>query len=398
RGQLPGEGEGPRLQFGGRHHLVDDPKLQGALCIHRRAGEAQFQRGGAAGQAQQALGAAEARDQAEVDFRLADLGRVRGDAQVAAHRQFQTAAQCETVHHRDDRLGQGLDEAHHPLAAQGEVAALDRGQRVHLRDVGAGHEGFGTGAGKHHHPDRVVVRGGAEGRVQRIQGRRVQRVQLVRAVDGEHADGAAVLAQYDGFGHGRGWLLQRQVTGAGELGAAARVGVGSSVAVVPCGRYPSALLRLRAHPRTRGSNRMKLRFLAAATLAALTLTAGMASAQDTTSEKGKLSYALGYQLGREAIESGEALDVNTMVKALQDGYAKRDPAVSIEQMRDAYQAMQQRMAVKAKAAFDKAAAENKTRSESFMAQNKAKTGVRTLSDGLQYRVLQNGSGPKPTPA
>ena len=143
---------------------------------------------------------------------------------------------------------------------------------------------------------------------------------------------------------------------------------------------------------------MKLRFLAAATLAALTLTAGMASAQDTTSEKGKLSYALGYQLGREAIESGEALDVNTMVKALQDGYAKRDPAVSVEQMRDAYQAMQQRMATKAKAAFDKAAAENKTHSDSFMAQNKAKAGVKTLSDGLQYRVIEAGNGPKPTPA
>ena len=49
---------------------------------------------------------------------------------------------------------------------------------------------------------------------------------------------------------------------------------------------------------------MKLRFLAAATLAALTLTAGLASAQDTASEKGKLSYALGYQLAREAIETG----------------------------------------------------------------------------------------------
>ena len=89
---------------------------------------------------------------------------------------------------------------------------------------------------------------------------------------------------------------------------------------------------------------MKLRFLAAATLAALTLTAGLASAQDTASEKGKLSYALGYQLGREAIESGESLDVNTMVKALQDGYAKKEPAVPVEQMRDAYQAMQQRLA------------------------------------------------------
>src|SRR5690606_22968064 len=120
----------------------------------------------------------------------------------------------------------------------------------------------------------------------------------------------------------------------------------------PVTRYPSA-------PRSPGVplpaperfHRMKLRFLAVATLAAMTLTAGLASAQDTTSEKGKLSYALGYQLGREAIESGESLDVNTMVKALQDGYAKRDPAVSVDDMRNAYQAMQQRMSAKAKAAY-----------------------------------------------
>ena len=143
---------------------------------------------------------------------------------------------------------------------------------------------------------------------------------------------------------------------------------------------------------------MKLRFLAAATLAALTLTAGLASAQDTTSEKGKLSYALGYQLGREAVESGEVLDLNTMVKALQDGYAKKDPAVPVEQMRDAYQAMQQRLQVKAKAAFDKAAAENKTHSDSFLAQNKAKTGVKTLANGVQYRVIEVGNGPKPNQA
>jgi peptidylprolyl isomerase len=141
---------------------------------------------------------------------------------------------------------------------------------------------------------------------------------------------------------------------------------------------------------------MKLRLLAAATLAALTLTAGLASAQETTSDKGKLSYALGYQLGREAVESGEALDVNTMVKALQDGYAKKDPAVAVDQMRDAYQAMQQRLSVKAKAAFDKSAAENKTRSDSFLAQNKAAAGVKTLAGGVQYKVLEVGNGPKPT--
>ena len=103
---------------------------------------------------------------------------------------------------------------------------------------------------------------------------------------------------------------------------------------------------------------MKLRLLAAA-LAALTLTAGVASAQDTTSDKGKLSYALGYQLGRQAAESGEALDLAAMTRALQDGYAKKDPAVPMEQMRSAYEGMQQRLGTKAKAAYEKAASENK---------------------------------------
>lgn len=140
---------------------------------------------------------------------------------------------------------------------------------------------------------------------------------------------------------------------------------------------------------------MKLRLLTA-TLAALTLSSGLAIAQDTTSAKGKLSYALGYQLGREAIESGEALDLNTMTKALADGYAKKDPAVPVDQMRSAYQDMQKRMQAKAKAAYDKAAAENKTRSDSFLAQNKAKAGVKTLANGVQYRVIEVGNGAKPT--
>ena len=143
---------------------------------------------------------------------------------------------------------------------------------------------------------------------------------------------------------------------------------------------------------------MKLRFLAVATLAALTLTAGMASAQDTTSEKGKLSYALGYQLGREAVESGEAIDVNTLVQAVRDGYAKKDPTVAVEDMRNAYQAMQQRMSAKAKAAFDKAAAENKTRTTTFLAQYKGQSGVKTLPNGALYKVLEVGNGAKPTAA
>lgn len=140
---------------------------------------------------------------------------------------------------------------------------------------------------------------------------------------------------------------------------------------------------------------MKLRLLAA-TLAAMTLFAGTASAQDTTSEKGKLSYALGYDMGRNLIESGEAIDLNTVVKAVQDGYAKKEPAVPVDQLRSAVQNMQKRQVAKAKAEFDKASVANKTKSDAFLAQNKAKAGVKTLPGGVQYRVVEVGTGAKPT--
>ncbi|HUH90185.1 MAG TPA: FKBP-type peptidyl-prolyl cis-trans isomerase N-terminal domain-containing protein [Lysobacter sp.] len=142
---------------------------------------------------------------------------------------------------------------------------------------------------------------------------------------------------------------------------------------------------------------MKLRLIAVA-VAALTLTAGQAFAQDTSSEKGKLSYALGYDLGRNASESGEALDVATITKGLQDGYAKKDPSVPVDQLRTAVENMQKRQQAKAKAAWDSAAAENKTRSDAFIAQNKAKAGVQSLPSGVQYRVIEVGKGAKPTAA
>jgi FKBP-type peptidyl-prolyl cis-trans isomerase FklB len=42
-----------------------------------------------------------------------------------------------------------------------------------------------------------------------------------------------------------------------------------------------------------------------------------------------------------------------------------------------------------------AGAANKTEGEAFLAANKAKEGVVTLPDGLQYKILKAGTGPKP---
>ncbi len=146
---------------------------------------------------------------------------------------------------------------------------------------------------------------------------------------------------------------------------------------------------------------MKLRLLAAGTLAALALTAGAASAQDITSDKGKMSYALGYRAGGEiaqVLSSGEQLDMATVMKAFQDSVGNKEPAISPEQAAPVMQALQARIVAKAKAELEKRAADNKAKGDAFLAQNKGKSGVKVLPSGVQYKVLETGTGAKPTQA
>lgn len=149
---------------------------------------------------------------------------------------------------------------------------------------------------------------------------------------------------------------------------------------------------------------MKLRLLTASLLA-LSFAAGNAFAQAAAPaaattpapDRNALSYALGYQTGRDLIDSGESIDLTVVQKALQDGYAKKDPAVPVDQLRTAVETMQKRQGEKAKAEYEKAAADNKARSDAFLAQNKTAAGVATVPGStVQYKVLEAGKGAKPT--
>lgn len=113
---------------------------------------------------------------------------------------------------------------------------------------------------------------------------------------------------------------------------------------------------------------------------------GNALAQDTTSEKGKLSYYFGYDYGNNLAEltgRGEQLDINSVVKGLQDAYAKKQPAITADQLKPAVEAFQKReqgRAQQAKAEYDKAAAANKTKSDAFLAKNKSTAGVQDAAE------------------
>lgn len=113
-------------------------------------------------------------------------------------------------------------------------------------------------------------------------------------------------------------------------------------------------------------------------------------------DRNKLSYAIGFDIGRDFKENKVDVDINTVIRAMQDGFAQRQPAVPEAEMRQQVAIMRERMVREARARFEQAARENKAKSDRFLAENRAKNGVRTLPSGIQYRVIEEGTGPRAT--
>lgn len=142
---------------------------------------------------------------------------------------------------------------------------------------------------------------------------------------------------------------------------------------------------------------MKLHVLAALVVVVVGAAAlAPARAQDTSSEKGKLSYAIGYEIGSDLKRRKLDVDLNTVLRAIQDGHAEREPVVAKDVMAKSLQAMQEKALAEARAEFERVSAENKARSDKFLADNRVKQGVQVLPSGVQYRVIETGTGTQPT--
>jgi peptidylprolyl isomerase len=115
-------------------------------------------------------------------------------------------------------------------------------------------------------------------------------------------------------------------------------------------------------------------------------------------DKNTLSYALGYDAGLSIVNAKADVDMNQVIRGLQDAYNKRQAAYPEENMGRAVAWLQQKLQQEAMAEFQKAANENKAKSDAFLAANRAKPGVTVLPSGIQYRVIDAGTGARPTAA
>lgn len=138
--------------------------------------------------------------------------------------------------------------------------------------------------------------------------------------------------------------------------------------------------------------------LVAATISALTLSTAMAAtdASSLATDKDKLSYSIGADLGKNFKSQGIDISAEVLSKGIQDGMSGGTLALTEQQMKDVLSKFQKDMMAKRTAEFNKKADENKAKGEKFLAENKGKAGVVTLPSGLQYKIIEAGKGTKPS--
>ncbi len=114
------------------------------------------------------------------------------------------------------------------------------------------------------------------------------------------------------------------------------------------------------------------------------------------SKKEKISYLIGADIAQSIIPMKEDIDIDKLIMGMNDQYQGRPLIIPPEEgqtiMREFSMEMQKKMMEKSKELLEK----NEMEGNSFLKENKEVDGVITTESGLQYSIIKEGTGPKPT--
>ena len=117
-------------------------------------------------------------------------------------------------------------------------------------------------------------------------------------------------------------------------------------------------------------------------------------AEDTgMTDKQKLSYALGVFFAQSVTQQDIDMDADYFLTAVSDVLNNHQPKLSVEEIQAIFAEFQQQEQQ------DRArlAEANIRAGKEFLEENREKEGVVELENGLQYKILRPGTGPKPKP-
>ena len=115
-------------------------------------------------------------------------------------------------------------------------------------------------------------------------------------------------------------------------------------------------------------------------------------------QKDKESYSLGYQFGQSVKRQGLAVNLEVYTAGIRDALSGAKPQLSQEEVNKTVSEIQSRVMAARQKEMQESADKNLSEGKAFLEANKKKEGVKTLSSGLQYKVLAEGSGKTPKAA
>jgi FKBP-type peptidyl-prolyl cis-trans isomerase FklB len=113
-------------------------------------------------------------------------------------------------------------------------------------------------------------------------------------------------------------------------------------------------------------------------------------------QKEKEAYALGMNIAMGLKRQPLGLDPATIARGLRDEMSSGKTLLTEDEMKAALQQLRSDVDKQQQARAGTEGAANQKQGEAFLATNKSKPGVTALPDGLQYKVVKEGTGPKPT--
>ena len=114
-------------------------------------------------------------------------------------------------------------------------------------------------------------------------------------------------------------------------------------------------------------------------------------------EKAKVSYAIGMTMGHNLQRQGVEVDGDLVARGIKD-MLSGSPLLTPEQAQETMMAFQKEFAADQQKKREESALKDKAVGDAFLATNKNNPGVVTLPDGLQYKVITNGTGAIPEAA
>lgn len=123
--------------------------------------------------------------------------------------------------------------------------------------------------------------------------------------------------------------------------------------------------------------------------------ASKSGADQFDSKTDKRSYALGMDIGNSLDDLPVEIKLKELTAGIEDVLEDNQTRLSQDELEKVMQGVVADME-SAQQEEDKRQSEaNRKAGEKFLAENKDKDGVKTLEDGLQYKVLEEGEGPSP---